>query len=431
MLLPGHKALLKSTLSRLSEDELWTLLGRGDEVVPKNRKRLTSLKNEKFKTLLKGLYYPDLPCASRTLRNGMVTHDKLKLCSLKRLLLFSANDHLHEAYASHNGSMAYLHAMAPTPIVRVRDVRDSVVRQLLLLFAAGVRDDTTKDLVRASSKDSAPNIFWLGQALHVLMDSYSPAHTLRMNSNDGGNTACIREGMKQMKDYARDVFTTRIPDSDKLAMCIYDATLKLSYEYVHSKLNRRPDDSRVEDWLMNEVERLVLNHESRASHENGRAADVKAYLTLQRTRARVIDAFEVFVFEASNEKKYGIAQALHAAATTALQSSADDEEGRDIMCFFNYNTQSKLLHTRGDLMSSVKKQNLKRVCVEQCIALVRAYMHAVERVQACKNTATSVAMLRRILRQQAITLTRGPLRIARGFDGAPCIATPELVRRCK
>ncbi len=441
MLLPGHKALLMSTLRRLSDEEVNALLGDGggDKII--GRKHLISKKNKTFKNILKGLYYPDLPCASRSLRNGVVTHDKIKLCPLKKLLLFSTNDHLHEAYASHNGSMAYLHAMAPTPIVSVRRVRDSVVRQLLLLFAMGLHDDTTVGLDRSPNASGVPNVFWLGQALHVLMDSFSPAHTLRTKTagDVGAEVECLRNGVMQMKSYAQNVWKANISEDDKLAMRVYDVTFKLAYVYINWKTlgmqGTRPNDDELEDWLIQEVQRaLLLRKPDNEKVDMTYMASIVNYVKKSQTRKHIIDAFEVFVFEESHDDMYRVTKTLSSAISRRppLTKDKKDKPSTDnaIMCFFNYNTQSKLWHMRNDLISSVKKYNMKKPCVEQCVWLIKEYIDAVKRVSACNDASKVLPLIRRILRTLVIKLIQGPLQIAKGFDNAPCIATPELITQC-
>ena len=442
MLLPGHKSLLLSTLRRMSDDEIGALLMDADAMhnAMMNRKHLVSKKNKRFKSLVNGLYYPDLPCSSRTLRNGVVTHDTIKLCSLKKLLFFSANDHLHEAYASHNGSMAYLHAMAPTPVATVGRVRDSVVRQLLMLFAAGVRDETTVGLDRVDISEAVPNAFWLGQALHVLMDSYSPAHTLRVSSSgtvekNASYADCIRTGVTHMKAYAEHVWNVKVSASDKLAMRVYDIIQHLAHVYVHwSKLSMRgsrPNDDVVEDWLIAEVQRELVLRKPRGDNDPTYTSDILAYMQRKNTRAFIIDAFEVFVFEGSIDDKYGISQVIKSLKSKRTPKDPAMAQDRAIMCFFNYNTQSKLMHMRNDLMSSVKKQDLKKVCVEQCLWFIRRYIDTVKSVSACQSASAAVRKLRRELSALAGELVNGPLQILHGFDGALCIVTPDLTRECR
>lgn len=444
MLLPGHKSLLLSTLRRMSNDEIGALLGSptiNNTATTSNRKHLVSNKNKRFRSLINGLYYPDLPCASRTLRNGVVTHDEIKLCSLKNLFL-SATDHLHEAYASHNGSMAYLHAMAPTPVATIGRVRDSVVRQLLVLFAAGVRDETTVGLDRSDLSEAMPNAFWLGQALHVLMDSYSPAHTLRVGSsgtaeNNTSYADCIRTGVMHMKAYAEHVFNSKVSHTDKLAMRVYDIIQKLARVYTHwskvGKRGSRPNDDVVEDWLIAEVQRELILRKPSSDIDPKYTSEILAYTQRKDTRAFIIDAFEVFVFESSLDDKYGISRAVKSLQSKRMQVAAAPAVSGDraIMCFFNYNTQSKLMHMRNDLMSSVKKQDLKKVCVEQCLWFIRRYIDTVNSVSGCHSTSAAVRKLRRELSMLAGELIHGPLQIVHGFEKLPCIATPDLTRECR
>lgn len=384
MLLPGHKALLKRTLSRLSESERQTLLQTSE-------------------ALQMGLYYPDLPCAERHVRNGIVTHDKLKLCSLAKLLM---DDRLLEVYASHKGAMAYLHAMAPTPMSTVRSVRNAIAEQILILACVAVCDDTTQNLQRASTRTRyVPNAFWLGQALHVLMDSYSPAHTLRASPTQKHVASQFKDQLNAK--HAREIWTNKVPASDQMAVDIYNSIEKAAKKYTKDKEVQRTlvTELDIEAWLVNWVQKRV--------------ADARDLMQLKKVRQRIVDAFEVFVFNSSIMTQYKIPQVIAGATTIAAKSP--ETASNTITTFYNYSLQSKFQHMRKDRLSYVAKQKLDGLCVDDCSELIRWYVRAVREVyQEQNNDRQKQSTLQTRIRQLAQWLLSKPLKLTDGFANSTC-----------
>jgi hypothetical protein len=350
MLLPGHRELLGDVLDAIPCKDAAALAALGQARTPSSSKDIGNENSSKMnyvdwkQTLVDGLFYPDLPCADRIIRNGRVRHARLRLCSMNKAVAGIFGNRLLEIYASHNGAMSYLHAMAPTPMLKVGQVRDTVLEQILLLFATAVCDDTTTDdhtgaLTRTSiaarststtslkssrrhSDDSIigprPNLFWLGQALHVLMDSYSPAHTLRLASRKT-DIGLIKYYMASERHAEESM--QAIPPEDRLAIEVYSATAVAARIFLRLTPARRPDEKDMETWVMQQVLANMANADSAvvlARRLQGRKR--------KQLRARIYDAFEIFVFNQHTNKVHRVSEALRwaKAASVAAGSSSNN-----------------------------------------------------------------------------------------------------------
>lgn len=147
----------------------------------------SSLEKEQLVQLYKGLRYPDFPCGSyhfdKTNSKRMIFKDNI--CSLFSVFkdLNMLPNYFASSYASHNGYYSVWHSMTYNPERPVYKITRDIIDQIISFLSLAFIDENTGH-VRPS-----PQFFWLGMALHVIMDSYSPAHTLRCPSTTT-NDAC-------------------------------------------------------------------------------------------------------------------------------------------------------------------------------------------------------------------------------------------------
>jgi hypothetical protein len=113
--------------------------------------------------LIKALSYPDFPCGTIRVQDG-VLHENMKSCGIFRLGIAMIMDRMSMGHQSHNGFYSLWHAMTYDPDKNVENVARNICEYVLICCNL------------AHSKKS---FFWLGFALHIVMDAYSPAHTLR------------------------------------------------------------------------------------------------------------------------------------------------------------------------------------------------------------------------------------------------------------
>lgn len=435
MHLTGHKAILLEALARLSDDEARGLAALTSPPPAAAVAAAVDPRERLAKVLLPGVYYPDLPCAKRTVRGGRVRHTRMRLCSVRKLVgSVGLSTRLMEIYASHNGVMSYLHAMAPLPDARVRQVRDRVLAQTLVLFATALCDDTSDLDLPPESRDSPrPNPFWLGQALHVLMDSYSPAHTLRANSRRvdlAAARAYASSGDKVRKAMGK------VPAQDRLAMSVYAAAREAAKTFLALERRQRQQLSggpRMREWIVG----TVLRELARAEGPAAQGVVREALRVDKKTVKRICEAFDISLFNEHTEQRFRIGDMVRRASlkTQAETQAENQAETRAIAGFFNYLVQDKLFHTRNDLLAKVDKYGLRGEVVDQCVAMLRAYLAATRRVYAGAKTSRSAAAragsARREVAALAKALSSSALALAPGFADTHCNLTPGALRKAK
>lgn len=223
MYIPGHESIINDVLSRLPQNQL---------------------DNEQIGQLKTGLFYPDLPCGkyTRIPPNKVFLTSKTTCSFLNLLKLYDPkNNEFYEIFQSHKGILAYLHSMSPSPSYTARDVRTAILHQALVFFLLALYDDNVFDSVPSIK----PSYFWIGMLLHMVMDSYSPAHTIRKETPEFVlPPRSIYTPSRLMRKRVRDVILDTIrADLDKTVKDIEDFTQDLqntfdgdtsSQEYIKS-----------------------------------------------------------------------------------------------------------------------------------------------------------------------------------------------------
>jgi hypothetical protein len=161
------------------------------------------------KHLLKnGLYYPDIPCNDIVYaNNNQIKYLNYNSCKLPFSFLYLFNESgygLKEIVQSYNGRDVLAHSMTFDPKLTVFDVRQQILRRLEILYMLALNDNSLlnkcNNLLLNKCENICyktmfnsyecinpePNIFWLGQILHCIQDSYSRSHTLRELPNMKG-----------------------------------------------------------------------------------------------------------------------------------------------------------------------------------------------------------------------------------------------------
>jgi hypothetical protein len=178
------------------------------------------LKDFKYITtelLYNGLYYPDIPCNDIVYtNNNQVKYLNYNTCKIPINLLFLLNESsngLKETVQSHRGRQAIGHSMTFDPDLTVFDIRQKILRRLEILYMLALNDNsllnkcqnkecvnkcyTSNTFMFTSYYDCIkpePNIFWLGQILHCVQDSYSRVHTLRQLPIKKEKYISVKEG---------------------------------------------------------------------------------------------------------------------------------------------------------------------------------------------------------------------------------------------
>ena len=148
--------------------------------------------------LTAGLHYPDVPCNELVITSpeNKVKYLNYNTCRIPLPLLYLFDEEgngLKQTVQSHRGRQAIGHSMTFDPSVKMIDIRQKILRRLEILYMLALQDDS---LITKCKNENCkicyksffsnytcvmpyPNIFWVGQILHCIQDSYSRVHTLR------------------------------------------------------------------------------------------------------------------------------------------------------------------------------------------------------------------------------------------------------------
>ena len=148
--------------------------------------------------LTAGLRYPDVPCNELviTTTENKVKYLNYNTCRIPLPLLYLFDEEgngLKQTVQSHRGRQAIGHSMTFDPSVKMIDIRQKILRRLEILYMLALQDDSLITKCKNENCDICyksffsnytcvepePNIFWVGQILHCIQDSYSRVHTLR------------------------------------------------------------------------------------------------------------------------------------------------------------------------------------------------------------------------------------------------------------
>jgi hypothetical protein len=164
MFISGHIEIIKDLL---------------DNHLPKDFFPLKTKKS--IKDLFIGLEYPDAPCGKyKITSNNTILFKRAKLCELINFVKLFSSVHYGESkiFQFHKGYFAHLHSMSTDPENTVLKIRDKIINSIigyaLLAFYSNTIFNETRQM--------KPDFFWIGIILHMITDSYSPAHTIRDNN---------------------------------------------------------------------------------------------------------------------------------------------------------------------------------------------------------------------------------------------------------
>lgn len=336
MFIAGHEELLELVIKALTPDEREYI-------------------SQSLRTMRDGLRYPDLPCAQRALKNGKVFNVDYKPCPVLKMrhLFGSSKNRAYEIYLSHNGRLAFMHAMTPASTDKQTDVQKKIIDTLVIMFRLAVHDDT-----HISDKPGV-NAFWLGQVLHTVMDSYSPAHTYRMNTR------------KKAPPIEKPL--TEVDPSHVIVMDLFNALEVIAPDYEHV-MNEIPNESLcLRAWLQCQLARRL--------RANQPALD---FIATTRGVTLALDLFKVVLFQVRQIDRFkpitrSVAKSQHRQTVSEILSSIDiqtDERPKHIVRFLNFAQQGKAFHMKYDLLKYVKKYGLNEYIVRDCCFLIRAFVMA-------------------------------------------------------
>ena len=181
MIIPYHEDLLQKSIPINYFDNLSS--------------RFEYVNNE---LLTSGLHYPDVPCNDVVITKpkNEVKYLNYNTCRIPLPLLYLFDEEgngLKQTVQSHRGRQAIGHSMTYDPSIKMIDLRQKILRRLEILYMLALEDDSLIAKCKKKKCDICyktffsnytclprkPNIFWVGQILHCIQDSYSRVHTIR------------------------------------------------------------------------------------------------------------------------------------------------------------------------------------------------------------------------------------------------------------
>lgn len=324
MYLTGHVTIVEEVLSEGSEYFINSL-----------QKKYPDFSQER---LMFGLKYVDTPCGKYSIRDGRVYFTKRKLCNITELarLLHEKRFGESKLFQFHKGFFAHLHSMTTDPDNTVQKIRNKIIMSLLGYCLLGLYDDNLFDGKPALN----PNSMWIGMALHVITDSYSPAHTIR-------------------SPYAS--YSVR-PRPQQQANADFRARIN-----VHERIKALAKGKTVEY-----ATRAALMANLMSQLES--PAEQKFAESRQKDLWRIYKVLE-FEYE-TNVRVKGMIKGKH---LEKLPGYKGPETVGDIVTFQYYADQSTLMHQRLDLLHYAKKDKaLYRRMKDECSDFLKLYKDAVE-----------------------------------------------------
>lgn len=297
-----------------------------------------------YEQLKTGLFYPDLPCGKyQYIDNKHVYMTEKKLCNMLSLLKLydPKNNEFYEIVQSHKGILAFLHSMSPSPNYTAGEVREAILNQLISYFILAVYDE---EIFTNKKPQIKQNSFWLGLILHVIMDSYSPAHTIRVNGKA-----------------SRMVLPPRSPYTPSRIM--RKNIREIIFEVIEETFQK--DHPKTQDEFIN----IMI----KKFKDNNKALDY-----IDRHKEQLYNSFLSFLFDKQVDTK----------ATAILgkykyfKKDKTPYQQYDIINFMYYNNQLGLYHQMKDFLYNIKiHPGMYKRMVDDCIFVLKLYEDVIEKRQ--------------------------------------------------
>lgn len=334
--------------------------------------------NVKYDRLVSGLKYPDLPCASRTMKTDKtgplgsydmhVQMNDYQTCNPVVLIKYLAShvgfqkDVLSEAYLSHNYILAYLHSMSPNPSLTNGQVLSNILQFCRVLASLSIRDIVHKD----PKRKGLPNAFWIGMMLHTVMDSFSPAHVFRFNHYNEKKSSAMLSSIKTLDSMAMHSGYQATDLSVDVTINVLGA---IASDALDGKVHIKTDQD-----IITEVKKRLL-----ALHL---PAEIMTSNVIKQQQA--IEVFKAIYMYAMLTREIRNTENLK----IPIASSTSPREG--IVSFMYYNNQNHLSHFKKDTLMFIKKRYGRKYLddvVKICSDILTLYANACEKLS--KGDATN------------------------------------------
>lgn len=352
----GHIEIFWEALKLLLENKKNTFLNK------------SIYKDVSLDNTMLGLKYPDFPCGTYKFEEGRLKMSKT-LCSLTKLIddIIVIPNIYSMSYSSHNGYFSTWHAMTYDPTKTVEETTDTVIEHIMSMFKLALLDNTLDK--------PGPNSFWLGFALHTIMDAYSPAHILRHNSISIDYKKLIKEVLPN--------FVIPISNKTNNELSILN-DLKTT---IHNSV----DIIKSNEDLNEVIEPITYNIKKKSVQKD------------------ISSLARFFLF---HEKELKSIQDLHSivAKTLSVKIGTDpfddkvykklhSKNKKYIMNYYYYPVQSAFYHKKNDMIYSVKNNNLFDACVLDCYMVLKIYKEALEMLNNSEKNIDKLSIVYAYLRK--------------------------------
>ncbi len=417
MLITGHNELIETALERLAGSMRTT--GKGSSVLLdalKHDRTLTLMRlwrkgnhpdplnitsHINFDKLIQGLNYPDFPCGHYDIIKGRVVMTNASLCPIHKMAhdikkrKGFENDRLTFAYSSHKGRFSTLHSMTFNPSTLVHQLRDMILHQAMVFATLSIHDTVSE----STYGNPKPNIFWLGNLIHMVQDSYSPAHVVRSNTFKSG-TAKEKKFIKVLKYLSKEEHVTR--DLDDITQELASAFVLRAVQKAVKESKQFPNRKRVGAFLRN------------FAKEDGFPFNVHSKLD------NMIDLFlSYYIFETPLEQP--TERLNNKTYRQILARHTSHPQVHKIINFQYYNNQDSKKHALMDTLAFVKRYGLFEDAVRDTVVILDMYSHAIHEIaiegKSCEDVAPVFAsMVAKYLQERTLCIEKDCSHLMTGFD---------------
>lgn len=289
-----------------------------------------------FKQLKTGLKYPDFPCGKYELTPEGKLNFKQKLCSLLRVVddISFFPDIFSVSYSSHNGYFSLWHAMTFDPSQNDKQIQAEILNQILSFCKLSLVDDTL-------TAGSQPNTFWLGMALHTIMDAYSPAHVLRKSSIQQHKVVNIKPlSLTSKEDRHIQLFKE----------------LKENLNQVSKSLDK--EDKSFVDGI---VQTLCLKYNIKTNKD-------------QSQLRRLADFFYFQNFQVHTVSNLIKSKSRNVRKSIGIKSNLLTYQKIKVVKFYYYPSQDALFHKKNDMIRAAKENKLYFPAIIDTYHLINTYL---------------------------------------------------------
>jgi hypothetical protein len=357
MYTPGHNEIIQDAINLLGATRLEHLF----------IKQQKAFKRARASYFMDGLQYPDYPCGSFKKKKERYVMSK-SLCSVIKVLqdsVFFPNI-FSLSYSSHNGYFSVWHAMTYDPRIPVPEVTGDIVDMIMACCKLSLLDE------------DGPDSFWMGFALHIIMDSYSPAHVLRHTTKDRPPTNISLEDTTEIKRQEAQIKVLA-----KMKSIIYSSG-ENTKEHLDKTVAKLAIDANIKSlksrYDMKSLARFFAWH-------NQEIRDINQVRTVFNKTKIILQEFpDMTPIKLPKNHMY-------------------------ISRYHYFQSQSAWFHKKNDLLVSVKQAGYYDQCVKDCSVVLKLYLHALDMIERDPDSKTEIAyvFMRRVYKYMTkVTFTPHP-----------------------